>query len=118
MTAATPKKVNIHAIAFVQELQRRFDTVVVQEYQFHPKRKWRVDFYLPQFGIAIELEGGVWSSGRHTRGSGYIADIEKYNEITAAGLMLIRVTYATINKRATFDLIERCISNTREKLFN
>ena len=99
----------IQDIAFIQEVKRRFDTEVVTEYKFHPKRRWRVDFYLPEFGLCIEKEGGIWSGGRHTNSTGFLGDIEKYNEITAAGLSLIRVTTKSINKAETFDLIHRCI---------
>lgn len=50
-----------------------------QEYRFHGRRKWRFDFAHPQSMTAIELEGGVWSNGRHVRGQGYINDCIKYN---------------------------------------
>lgn len=38
--------------------------------------------------LLIEVEGGIWSGGRHTRGKGYIGDMEKYN---AATMMVIQV---------------------------
>jgi len=104
---------NIDSYAFMHEVKRKFKTEIVQEYKFHPKRKWRIDYYLPEFGLAIEVEGGSFSQGRHVRGVGFRHDIEKYNEITAAGLSLIRVTYSTLNKKETFDLIERCINITK-----
>ena len=62
----------------------------VPEYQFHPRRKWRLDFAWPIHRIGIEVEGGIWSSGRHTRGSGYLADMAKYNAATMLGWKLLR----------------------------
>lgn len=99
----------IQDIAFIQEVKRRFDTEVVTEYKFHPKRRWRVDFYLPEFGLVIEKEGGIWSGGRHTSSTGFLGDVEKYNELTASGLALLRVTPSNINKQETFNLIARYI---------
>jgi hypothetical protein len=55
------------------------------EYCFYDPRKWRFDYViLSCHFVAIEIEGGVWSRGRHTRGKGFIDDMEKYN--IAAGL--------------------------------
>ena len=51
----------------------------VREHRFHETRKWRFDFAYPSQKLAIEVEGGVWSGGRHTRGSGFTNDCEKYN---------------------------------------
>jgi hypothetical protein len=39
----------------------------------------------------IEIEGAVWTNGRHTRGSGFVKDMEKYNTATAMGFKLIRI---------------------------
>lgn len=61
-----------------------------QEYQFHPKRKWRADFHIVGKKILIEVEGGIWSGGRHTRGKGYIGDMEKYNAAVMMGYQVIR----------------------------
>ena len=54
----------------------------VKEYRFHKTRKWRFDYALPSFKIALEVEGGVWSQGRHTRPKGFLGDIDKYNMAT------------------------------------
>lgn len=62
----------------------------VPEYKFHPDRRWRFDFAFPERMIAVECEGGVWSNGRHTRGSGFIADMEKYNAAAALGWFVFR----------------------------
>jgi very-short-patch-repair endonuclease len=60
------------------------------EYRFHPTRKWRFDFAFPDRMVAVEIEGGVWTGGRHTRGSGFVADIEKYNAAAALGWFVFR----------------------------
>lgn len=61
-----------------------------QEFKFHPERKWKADFHLVGKKILVEVEGGIWSSGRHTRGKGYIGDMEKYNAATMMGFQVIR----------------------------
>jgi hypothetical protein len=64
----------------------------VPEYQFAHPRKWRFDWSWPDKKVAVEIEGGAWTSGRHTRGVGYIADMEKYNTAIALGWRLFRFT--------------------------
>lgn len=68
-----------------------------REYKFHPERKWRFDFAfdLTLIGKArygLEIEGGAWTNGRHTRGKGFEADIRKYNEAAKLGWTVIRFT--------------------------
>ena len=76
-----------------------------REVRFAPPRRWRADFFWPKnprvFAAnyakgweptALEIEGGVWTSGRHTRGSGFLKDAEKYNTMAAMGIRLIRLT--------------------------
>jgi very-short-patch-repair endonuclease len=60
------------------------------EFRFHPARKWRIDFAWPSLMLAVELEGAIWTRGRHTRGAGVLGDMEKYNALTAMGWRLLR----------------------------
>lgn len=67
------------------------------EYKFHPTRKWRFDFAWEKLWIAIEVEGGIWNFGRHVRGSGFMKDMEKYNEATRLGWKVYRFTPSQMN---------------------
>lgn len=62
-----------------------------EEYRFHPTRKWRFDFAWPRERVAVEVEGGVFSRGRHVRPSGFIADCEKYNAAAHDGWLVLRL---------------------------
>lgn len=80
-----------------------------REYQFHPTRRWRFDFAWPLKKIAVEIEGGVWSNGRHTRGSGFIEDCRKYNEAVILGWRVIRVTTEMVRSGEAMEYIEHAI---------
>ena len=67
-----------------------------QEYRFHTKRKWRADFWIIGTKILVEVEGGIWSGGRHTRGKGYIGDMEKYNAAARMGFTVFRSSTAQV----------------------
>lgn len=62
----------------------------VTEYKFHVARKWRFDYAWPLQMIALEVEGGIWTGGRHTRGSGFLKDVEKYNAAAVHGWRVLR----------------------------
>lgn len=76
------------------------------EYRFHPSRKWRFDGAYPERKIAYEVEGGVWSKGRHTRGAGYIEDCVKYNEAVLLGWQLYRFTGSMIDDGMAVQYLE------------
>lgn len=64
----------------------------VREYQFERGRRWRFDFAWPEFRLAVEVEGGVFSNGRHVRGVGFEQDCYKYNCAVARGWRVLRYT--------------------------
>ena len=81
----------------------------IKEYRFHDKRKWRFDYAIPEHKIAIEVEGGVWTGGRHTSPKGFLGDMEKYNTATVMGWRVLRTTPEDLLARATFLMIRRTI---------
>ena len=80
-----------------------------REHRFHARRKWRFDFAFPDVLVAVEVEGGTHSGGRHTRGEGFERDCEKYAEAAIAGWLLIRVTARMINNGTALDLVRRAL---------
>lgn len=72
----------------------------VREYQFAENRGWRFDFAWPDLKVAVEVEGGVWSQGRHTRGQGFIDDCEKYSAAAEFGWLVLRYTERDLNSRS------------------
>jgi len=83
------------------------------EFRFAPPRRWRSDWSLtnPQTGrkVLVEVEGGVWTGGRHTRGEGYTLDCEKYNAAAERGYYVLRYTPAML-EGDTFAVIAQVLA--------
>lgn len=79
---------------FALPLAHYFDPLPkpIAEWQFHKTRKWKFDLAWPERRVALEQEGGVWIRGRHNRGGGMIADMEKYNAAALLGWRVFRFT--------------------------
>lgn len=82
----------------------------VREFRFNPTRRWRFDFCWPEKKVALEVEGGIWNGGRHTRGSAFIADCDKYNAATLAGWKVYRVTTNHVKSGDVVELIQRALN--------
>ncbi|SSO21328.1 Protein of uncharacterised function (DUF559) [Acinetobacter nosocomialis] len=80
-----------------------------KEYKFHPTRKWRADFFITGTKILVEVEGGIWSGGRHTRGKGYLGDMEKYNEASAMGFTVLRFSTEQVKSGLALKKIEQLV---------
>ena len=81
------------------------------EFQFNPERKWRADFHLIGKMILIEVEGGIWSNGRHTRGKGYLGDMEKYNSAQELGYSVYRYSTEQVKSGKAIDDIRRLVGD-------
>lgn len=62
----------------------------VPEYQFCETRNWRADHACPAIRTLIEVDGGIWTRGRHSRGAGQEADNEKLNTAAVMGWFVLR----------------------------
>ena len=82
---------------------------LVPEHRFC-ERMWRFDFAHLGSRVAIEIEGGTWVSGAHSRGRHYQSDCEKYNAATRLGWRVFRLTgdmITTTNLDSISDFITR-----------
>jgi hypothetical protein len=95
---------------FLALLRRERLPLPVPEYRFAPPRRWRTDYAWPLAKLALEVEGGVWTNGRHTRGTGFLKDIAKYNELAARGWRLLRTTPDGLCDLETIALIRRTLT--------
>lgn len=87
-------------------------TGYTREYKFAAGRRWRFDFAFVnpwKHRLAIECEGGTWSRGRHTTGSGFAADCDKYNAAMLLGWRVLRYTGEQIRSGQALAQIEQAL---------
>lgn len=60
------------------------------------KTRRRFDYAYPEYKILIEIHGGIWSSGRHTRGKGFMSDRKKMNDAQLLGYIVLEFPVPTI----------------------
>ncbi len=92
---------------FIQLCQQNGIPPPTTEYRFHPVRRWKMDYAWVSAKIALEVEGGVFSGGRHTRGAGFLKDCEKYNSAALLGWIVLRVTPSALCTAETVDMIRQ-----------
>lgn len=81
-----------------------------REFRFDEERRWRFDFSYPEHKIAVECEGATWINGRHTRGSGYEKDLEKYNAAALLGWLVLRFTRAQIQHGVAIVALQKALA--------
>ncbi|ENV46206.1 hypothetical protein P255_02961 [Acinetobacter brisouii CIP 110357] len=83
----------------------------VKEYSFDPTRNFRADFYLTDFNLLVEVEGGTRGKSRHTTHDGYSTDLIKYNSAQILGFSLLRYTTEQVKKGMALESIELFIKS-------
>lgn len=101
------------ATLFPALLKRYGVPAPVAEHRFHPVRRWRWDYAWPEAKVALEVDGGVWTGGKHGRGSGIVKDHEKRNAGAELGWRLLVVTPGKLAHLETVLLVKRTILGTR-----
>ena len=120
ISASKPKRVSKRPKAKGEKVQSEGEVILAtalralkiefeQEFQFHPTRKWRADFHLKGRKILVEVEGGIWSNGRHTRVKGYLGDLEKYNAATMMDYQVIRFSTEQVKSGKAIEQILKLI---------
>ena len=62
-----------------------------EEYKFHPERNWRLDIAIPSPKLGFEIDGGIFTHGRHVRGVGYCKDCIKFLHAAHLGWTILRL---------------------------
>jgi hypothetical protein len=84
----------------------------VTEYRFHPIRRWRFDlaWIEPDRRIALEVNGGLWTRGRHSRGTGQEADYEKHATATLLGWRVFWASTRQVNNGVAWGWIREALT--------
>ena len=83
----------------------------ILEHRFAPPRRWRFDLAWPSLRLALEIEGGTWTGGRHVRGKGYERDCDKYNAAALAGWTVLRATTAMLRDGRALALLQQALKS-------
>ena len=85
--------------------------MTLAEFYFDPTRKWRFDFAWPVSRLALEVQGGIWINGGHSRGSGMERDFEKENAAICLGWRVMKCVPADLYKPATVQMLREAIQH-------
>jgi hypothetical protein len=78
----------------------------VAEYRFAPPRRWRFDLCWRDHGLAVEVQGALFSGGRHVRGAALVREFEKLNVAAVRGwtvllVLPVQLTDGTLSRLLT-----------------
>lgn len=87
----------------------------IREFSFNPSTKHRADFYLPEYNLLIEVEGGTKGKSRHTSHDGYSKDLMKYNFAQILGYSRLAYTTEQVNSGAAIGNIKLFITAYKQR---
>jgi len=59
--------------------------------------------------LLVEIEGAIYTGGRHVRGSGYEADLEKYNLAVLQGYRVLRFSPRMVRDGTALSIVEEAL---------
>ena len=62
----------------------------IPEYHWHPDRRYRADYAWPLHKILVEVDGGLWIAGGHSRGRARYHDMAKDRAAVLLGWRVLR----------------------------
>lgn len=84
------------------------------QYRFVPGRLYRFDRAWPApHMVAVEIQGGLWVNGAHSRGSGVERDCVKLSIAAALGWRVLPISKAMIESGQAVELIAQALGVDR-----
>jgi hypothetical protein len=103
--------------------EREFSDIEAWEKDFQERyakskrsKRYRLDFAHPDSRTGVEIQGGVYSRGRHVTGSGYERDCKKYNLAYTSGWTIFLLTNSMAKDSAWHALIASHIAARLDQL--
>lgn len=115
MTRITAKPRTCSGVTFPRLCDLMHLPIPVAEYRFSPPRKWRFDYAFVDQKVALEINGGLFVRGKHSRGVGQLRDFEKWSEAAAQGWRVIHVPPDQLESTTTFEWIRRSTGGSRQR---
>jgi hypothetical protein len=94
---------------FIQACLARGLPAPVPEYVFAPPRKWALDWFFPAQRLALEIQGALFTHGRHTRGAALLKEHEKLNACAIAAIRVMFCTPDDVESGAIFPLLQKAL---------
>lgn len=93
-----------------------------REWRFAPPRRWRADFAVPAGAfespsLLVEIDGGGFIAGRHSRGLGMEHDAEKASAAAILGYRVIRCTPSQVEDGRALGWIQDALGLARSTDF-
>ena len=97
-------------MALLTRLERAGLPLGEGQYRFVPARLYRFDRAWPGHGmVAVEIQGGLWVNGAHSRGSGVERDCVKLSIAAALGWRVLPISKAMIEDGTAVELIAQAL---------
>lgn len=82
------------------------------EVRFAPPRRWRFDYVWAGW-LVLEVQGGIWTRGRHVRGAALLKEHEKLNEAATRKFRVLFCTPQQIEDGSIFPVIKKALEAGR-----
>lgn len=83
-----------------------------REYRFDFDRDWRFDLAWPVQKVGVEVQGAIWTGGKHGRGGGIESDHSKMNAAQLAGWTVLQYGGKAIKDGIALAQIERALKKS------
>ena len=82
-----------------------------RQYPFaKPERRWQADFAWPDQRLIVEVDGGLWTGGGHSTGTGRMRDMERDNWCVLHGWRVLRFSTAQARDGSAIPVIEAALA--------